>query len=345
MKHIIRKTKTKSKIKSKSKYNFNYYDSETNKKITNKKILDYISSLVIPPAWSNVVIAYPNSKNKRLAVGYDDANRLQSVYSANSIKERENKKINNLIIMANNMPKINRKINKDINKKNTKNGISKDKLIALIIKIIMKCNFRVGKDLYKVKYNSTGITTITRRNIKMYPSHVTISFNGKKGVFNQCSIKDRQILNILKRLYKAKNKDIFTYVESESDSESDSISDSNSNKSITIDERDVNEYLKQFDENITSKNFRTYNANMLYLNKIQKYQQPSTITARKKLSNEVVKDVATHLHHTPAICKKSYLNRDIVDSYINYPQVFNKYFISNKNSNSIQFIKFLKNNK
>jgi DNA topoisomerase-1 len=247
--------------------------------------------------------------------------------------------------MANNMPKINRKINKDINKKNTKNGISKDKLIALIIKIIMKCNFRVGKDLYKVKYNSTGITTITRRNIKMYPSHVTISFNGKKGVFNQCSIKDRQILNILKRLYKAKNKDIFTYVESESDSESDSISDSNSNKSITIDERDVNEYLKQFDENITSKNFRTYNANMLYLNKIQKYQQPSTITARKKLSNEVVKDVATHLHHTPAICKKSYLNRDIVDSYINYPQVFNKYFISNKNSNSIQFIKFLKNNK
>lgn len=342
MKHIIRKRKTsKTKTKSKtrqSKHNFNYYDSETNKKITNKKILDYISSLVIPPAWSNVVIAYPNSKNKRLAVGYDDANRLQSVYSANSIKERENKKINNLIIMANNMPKINRKINRDINKKtkntkNTNNTISKDKLIALIIKIIMKCNFRVGKDLYKVKYNSTGITTITRRNIKMYPSHVTISFNGKKRVFNQCSIKDRQILNILKGLYKAKNKDIFTYV------------DSNSNKSITIDERDVNEYLKQFDENITSKNFRTYNANMLYLNKIQRYQQPNTITARKKLSNEVVKDVATHLHHTPAICKKSYLNRDIVDSYINSPQVFNKYFISNKNSNSIQFIKFLKNNK
>jgi len=342
MKHIIRKRKTlKKKTKSKnskSKHTFNYYDSETNKKITNKKILDYISSLVIPPAWSNVVIAYPNSKNKRLAVGYDDAKRVQSIYSANSIKERENKKINNLIIMANNMPKINRKINRDINKKtkntkNTKNGISKDKLIALIIKIIMKCNFRVGKDLYKVKYNSTGITTITRRNVKMYPSHVTISFNGKKGVFNQCSIKDRQILNILKRLYKAKNKDIFTYV------------DSDSNKSITIDERDVNEYLKQFDENITSKNFRTYNANMLYLNKIQRYQQPNTITARKKLSNEVVKDVATHLHHTPAICKKSYLNRDIVDSYINSPQVFNKYFISNKNSNSIQFIKFLKNNK
>ena len=151
-----------------------------------------------------------------------------------------------------------------------------------------------------------------------------INFIGKKGVFNQCDIKDRRIVDMIKSLYKLtkKNENIFSYI------------DPDTKKKILIDENDVNEYLKQFGENITSKNFRTYNANMYYINIITNKEIPNTITARKKLSNDIIKQVSKELHHTSAICKKSYLNNDLIDTYINSPNKFNTYFIKNKNKNT-----------
>ena len=147
---------------------------------------------------------------------------------------------------------------------------------------------------------------------------------------------------MIKSLYKSskRNENIFSYI------------DPDTIKKIVIDENDVNEYLKQFGENITSKNFRTYNANMYYINIITNKIIPETITARKRLSNEVIKQVSKELHHTSAICKKSYLNNDIIDTYINSPNKFNTYFIknnknntnknnTNKNTNKINFIRFL----
>jgi len=329
MRYIIRKKRGRGHI---------YYDSETKKEIKNKDVLNYVKSLVIPPAWRDTVIVYPTIKknngnktnnttntkyvvnSKRLAVGYDEAGRLQSIYSNKSIKQREKKKVNTLIDLANNIDTINGRINRDLNSKK----MSKNKLIALIIKIIMRCNFRVGKEIYKIKYNSTGITTITPKNIKLYPKYLNINFIGKKGVFNQCDIKDRRIVDMIKSLYKLtkKNENIFSYI------------DPDTKKKIVIDENDVNEYLKQFGENITSKNFRTYNANMYYINIITNKTIPETITARKRLSNDIIKQVSKELHHTSAICKKSYLNNDLIDTYINSPNKFNTYFIKNKNKNT-----------
>jgi DNA topoisomerase IB len=68
---------------------------------------------------------------------------------------------------------------------------------------------------------------------------------------------------------------------------------------------------------------------------------PNTITARKKISNDIIKQVSKELHHTSSICKKSYLNKDLIDTYINSPNKFNTYFIKNKNSNQNNFVRFL----
>ena len=44
------------------------------------------------------------------------------------------------------------------------------------------------------------------------------------------------------------------------------------------------------------------------------------ITHRKKATRESIKNTAEKLHHTPAICKKSYIHNAVIDLYIEKPK-------------------------
>ncbi len=65
--HVHRKV-----VRSLGKYNKIYeYISNSNKKITDKTVLEYIKSLKIPPAYTDVKIDL-NKNAKILATGFDD---------------------------------------------------------------------------------------------------------------------------------------------------------------------------------------------------------------------------------------------------------------------------------
>ena len=54
------------------------------------------------------------------------------------------------------------------------------------------------------------------------------------------------------------------------------------------------------------------------------------ITKRKKQLKEIITKVATKLHHTPAICKKSYLDKGIWEMFTDEPDKFKTQFMNNK---------------
>jgi DNA topoisomerase-1 len=61
----------------------------------------------------------------------------------------------------------------------------------------MICGFRIGQKVYQKLYNSTGISTIIVDNIKFKNNSAYISFIGKKGVQNECTIQDPLIVKEL----------------------------------------------------------------------------------------------------------------------------------------------------
>jgi DNA topoisomerase IB len=68
---------------------------------------------------------------------------------------------------------------------------------------------------------------------------------------------------------------------------------------------------------------------------------------RKLLSNKSVLAVSHKLHHTPSVCKKNYIDKYLIDLYINNKNEFYSSFkisnnIRNKNLIIEQFIKYLK---
>ena len=62
-----------------------------------------------------------------------------------------------MIKFGKNYDKIVQHIERDFSKR----GESKNKQIAMILKIIMDCNFRIGNDRYTRDNNSFGVSTLT----------------------------------------------------------------------------------------------------------------------------------------------------------------------------------------
>lgn len=300
--YIYRNIKT---IKN-NKYTYNYYDKRGNK-INKKSINKYLNNIYIPPAYNNVMIN-KNKDAKVLSIGIDKKGRKQYIYNKKSIKKNSKNKFKKLINFGKNYKKIINKINKDINSN------KKEKLIALILKIIIECNFRIGNEKYVKDNKSYGVSTLKNNHLSINNNKITIDFIGKKGVRNICEVKDNIIVKNLKTLKKNNNKRLFMY------------------KNNNITSSDVNNYLKELGD-FTTKNFRTWSANIHLIKELLKNN--SNI-------KECIENVAYKLHHTPSICKKNYLDPKLINLYIKNKKKFMDFF-KNKDVN-ISYTKFLETN-
>ena len=289
------------KIKSKKnkKYNYEYFDKDDNK-VKKKTINKFLTGIYIPPAYNNVKIN-KNKQAKVLAIGYDDKGRSQYTYNKKTINKNKKSKYKKLIDFGENYDKITRKINTDFNGPD-----SKDKQISLILKLIIDCNFRVGNEKYKNDNNSYGVSTLEKKHLKFKKNKLIIDFIGKKGVKNTCNVKNKKMIQILKKQYDNNNINNHIFYFTNSD-----------NKIQVIKSTDVNNYLKNLG-NYTTKNFRTWNANIELIKNILKSRD-------NNISNSI-KNVALKLHHTPPVCKKNYIDPKLIGYFENNPTEFYSFF-------------------
>ena len=300
--YYIRKIKNKQKTKK----NINHIYSDKNGKQVSKRTIKPYLNMYIAPAYDNVKINM-NTNAKVLAIGYDERDRPQYIYNSRCIKSRGKNKFKKLIKFGKERDKIMKKIENDYKS----NVDGKNKQIAMILKIIIDCNFRIGNDKYTKENNSFGVSTLQSKHIKTNDG-ITIDFVGKKGVQNTCKIDNIKMKNNLKtkkKRYK-NNEKIFQYTKD--------------GQSYSIKGEDVNMYLGKY----TTKNFRTWSANTLLITNL--------------LENKCLKDgieyVAKKLHHTPSICKSNYIDPKLVEYYERDPEKFCEYFKGNIDKRFTEFL-------
>ena len=312
--------------KDSKKYNFYTYD---NKKIVDKLKLEKLKSIYIAPAYKDVKIYLDQDI---LATGIDSAGRKQYIYSKESKDKREAKKYCQLVKLSNNILKLKKKINNDL----LCRSMTKDKMVALILKIMDLCNFRGGNKKYEEKYGSYGLTTLHKDHVKIKNDWVEIEFIGKKGVNNHCIIQNEKIQDIIKIVYNNTKKNNYIF------------SVTNNGSIVDININDLNKYLESF--NITSKDLRTWNANIIFLKSFKNVVEDAGIDIladiksekklkfKKKLIGEAVKKTAVLLHHTPYICKNSYIYKNILEQILD-----NDYIVKKLSERGINFEDLLKN--
>ena len=284
------------------KTGFKYYKNKV--EITNSDEIDKIKLLKIPPAYENVTII--NNK-KIIAYGYDSKNRKQVLYNPKFIAKQNIIKYKKISSSIKFFSKLKKKIARDLS-----NTDEKIKAIATIITLIFTCGFRIGNKKYEKENNSVGLTTLKYNHLKFENNKITIDFIGKKGVRNLAYCNHKVINEYLSNKYKittSKDDYIFTY---------------GINKIITS--NDVNEYLKKISNYysdtktntiITTKDLRTWNANTLFITFFKKLRRNDNNDNNdnrniEKIIKKAIEMVAEKLHNTYSICKKSYIDPEII---------------------------------
>jgi DNA topoisomerase I len=308
-----------------------WYENVDGDRIKDKKILEYIQNLHIPPRYHDVSIFFIKNP-KILFQGYDDAGRLQQIYSPAHCKAACKKKFQSLIDFGHALPKI----YSDCEKFMSSSKPTKNKIISIIIKIISLCYFRVGNTKYVRLYDHYGISTITTSHIQKKSKGLRIEFVGKKGVINECLIEDPKINNALGSLVSGKKpKDhVFTYEEN--------------GETKLISAIEINNWLRQYGDDFSTKMFRNFDSNVLFIEFMRKEHSAQDadpdqipLSKRKKALVAAMKEVSQEINNTPAICKKAYMSPDLIKLYLDHPRKYKTMFLK-PGSARLAFINFLK---
>lgn len=266
------------------KTGFSFVYANNNKPVYDKKLLVWFKELRIPPAYENVVIYSQTHDNKILAYGFDSKGRKQYLYNPKYVEQRQKKKYRKVISLHSIFQNIMQNITNDM----LSHDIKK-KEIAIIIYLIIYCGFRIGNKIYEKQNNSYGISTIKFKHIKIADGHIIFDFIGKKGVQNIASCDNKHIVSYLKQKKQIHN--------------------DNDNVFTSIESTDVNEYLKQFNENISCKDLRTWCANLMFIEFIKE----EVINKTKKPIKAALEKVSNKLHNTANVCKKSYIDPNLIE--------------------------------
>lgn len=277
---------------------FQYFDSEGNK-ISSADVLDRIKALVIPPAWEDVWICKYNNGHLQ-CTGYDARKRKQYRYHADWNRVRNETKFEKLAHFGELLPRIRAQVKKDL----AQRKFSKEKVVAAVVQLMEATRIRIGNDLYAEENESYGLTTLLNRHVKIQGQQIHFHFKGKSGVVHKLDLKDAQLSKIIKRCQDLPGQELFAYEDEEG-------------LAHDIGSTDVNEYLQRITgEHVTAKDFRTWSGTVKALELLTKSEIDPEGTKKYLKLREVstIKDVASHLGNTVAVCRKYYIHPKIFEA-------------------------------
>lgn len=283
----------------KSARSFKYVD-EKGKKIGKPAYLDRIKSLVIPPAWQFVRIN-PSTSGKIQAVGMDAMGRVQYLYHPTFSAKQQRAKFAKIESFGKLLPQLRRATNEDIDR----DGLPREKVLAVVMRLIDLLYFRVGTDLSAEHYKTYGITTLQKRHLKIgNKSRLSFEFIGKSHIEHRKVIVDRDLAAILKELTAlGKGRKLFRYVDA-------------NGKAHPITPAQINAYIKAATSSeYSSKDLRTWGATVLAAVELAEIGVAETDAERKRSIVKAVKHVAEELGNTPAVCRNSYIHPAVLDAY------------------------------
>ena len=251
------------------------YVGPDGKRIRDRETLDRIQALVIPPAWTDVWIC--SNPNGHLQVtGRDARGRKQFRYHPRWREVRDESKYEKLISFAQTLPRIRRRVAAHLRQR----GLSREKILAVVVKLLETTLIRVGNDQYAKSNNSFGLTTMRDRHVDVVGSKVRIEFTGKSGIEHEMDVRDPRIARIMEQCQDLPGQELFQYVDDQG-----AIHD--------VGSADVNEYLREISgQDFTAKDFRTWAGTALAAQALQEFEDFDTQAAAKRNITKAIERVA-----------------------------------------------------
>jgi DNA topoisomerase I len=277
---------------------FRYFDP-SGKPLRDPKQLARIRSLVIPPAWTKVAIC-PSPNGHLQAVGVDARGRRQYRYHPRYRAVRDRAKFSRMLAFGAVMALIRRRVEQELKRP----GLSKEKVLATVVRLLETSFIRVGNDEYARENDSFGLTTLKNRHVRIAGATLRFHFRGKSGQDQTVELTDRRLATIVRRCQELPGYELFEYIGADG-------------KVCAVESADVNRYIREIaGGEFTAKDFRTWAGTLLAVRELAAAGGSRNERQARKVVVGAIKGVAAELGNRPATCRKYYVHPAILDAYM-----------------------------
>jgi DNA topoisomerase-1 len=276
---------------------FSYRDAD-DRRIKDRETLDRIRRLAIPPAWTDVWIS-PIPNGHLQATGRDARGRKQYRYHARYRRRRDAAKFERLVAFARALPAIRKRVDKDL----ASPGLTRDKVLAAVVRLLELTLIRVGNDEYARLNKSFGLTTLRNRHASVRGSSIRFRFRGKSGRTHEVGLRDRRLAAVIRRCRDLPGQELFQFV-------------GDDGEPVDIRSEDVNDYLREIAPDVTAKDFRTWAGTVLAYRALRALDRPTTDGQAKRNVVDAIRETAELLGNTPAVCRQAYVHPIVVEAYL-----------------------------
>jgi DNA topoisomerase I len=275
------------------------YTNGSNHAVRDRSTIQRVESLRIPPAWKDVWICR-SPKGHLQATGRDARGRKQYRYHDRWDRVRERDKYDRILRFAHKLPKIRRRIAQDLKKPK----LSREQVLATVVRLLEGTLIRVGNDEYAKTNGSYGLTTLRDKHVQVRGEKIEFSFNGKSGKRHEIQVCDPKLAKTVRHCRDLPGGEVFQFKDA-------------TGKICDVTSQDVNDYLREIaGEDFTAKDYRTWAGTVLAVQSLRKLGDAATKAAAKRQLVQAIDSVAEQLGNTRAVCRGSYIHPAVLDAYL-----------------------------
>jgi DNA topoisomerase-1 len=260
----------------------------------------WIDAIGIPPAWAEVWIS-PRPDGHILATGRDSRGRKQYRYHPRWRELRDQTKYHRLGGFARALPGLRRRIEDDLGLP----GLPRQKVLGAVIRLMDLTLIRIGNEEYARRNRSYGLTTLRHDHVRFRdPTTVMFEFQAKSGKEQRVLLSDPRLAAVVHACHELPGQELFQYVDDDG-------------KIVDVGSAEVNAYLRAITQAIfTAKDFRTWGGTVTAAEVLVTLGPPRSAADAKRKINAAIDAAAERLNNTRAVCRKSYVNPRVPESYV-----------------------------
>jgi DNA topoisomerase-1 len=259
-----------------------------------------IDAIGIPPAWTQVWIS-PASNGHILATGRDSRGRKQYRYHPHWQEVQDRTKYHRMGEFGQALPSLRRHVDRDLDLP----GLPREKVLGAVVRLMDETLIRIGNEEYARQNDSFGLTTLRHDHVEFEgPATMSFDFRAKSGKEQRVRLSDPRLAAIVHACHELPGQELFQYV-------------NHDGRVVHVGSTEVNAYLRAVTRAVfTAKDFRTWGGSVVTAETLVKLGAPRSDTDAKKKIVAAIDAAAARLNNTRAVCRKSYVNPRVPESYL-----------------------------
>jgi DNA topoisomerase I len=269
-------------------------------RVSDERTLERIRAMTIPPAWQEVWICV-DPRGHLQATGVDAAGRKQYRYHDAWRAQRDRQKFRRMVEFAQALPGLRRRLTDGL----AGEELDEVRVLACAVRLLDVGLFRIGGEAYADQGGGLGLATLRKSHVSVRDDLIVFDYPSKSGVRRVHEVHDPAALAVIAALKRRRGggAQLLAYRAGR--------------RWTAVHSEDINEYIKRhLGEGFSAKDFRTWNATvMAAVSVAAEAGHARTKTARKRVVDGAVRQVAELLGNTPAVARRAYIDPRVFDRY------------------------------